>query len=224
MTGSATLTNPAIVPSSTINITVSPSSRRALALAVKSPLCNPISVIRARLPNATALPPTVPLTPLPVIASKSSASAKATLRSSAPRTMASANGCSEPRSSEAANRSTSASSCSASGKTATSFGLPTVNVPVLSTISVSTFSKRSRASAFLINTPACAPRPVAVMIDIGVAKPRAQGQAIIKTATADTSAYDKAGAGPQIDQAIKETIATPITAGTNLPATMSAHF
>ena len=46
----------------------------------------------------------------------------------------------------------------------------------------------SKASAFLINTPAIAPRPVPTMIDIGVANPNAQGQAIIKTATALTSA------------------------------------
>ena len=38
--------------------------------------------------------------------------------------------------------------------TATTFGLPSVSVPVLSTTSVSTFSMRSSASAFLIRTPA----------------------------------------------------------------------
>ncbi len=46
----------------------------------------------------------------------------------------------------------------------------------------------SSASAFLISTPACAPRPVAVMIDIGVARPSAQGQAMISTAIAAISA------------------------------------
>ena len=68
------------------------------------------------------------------------------------------------------------------------FGLPSVSVPVLSTTSVSTFSSRSSASAFLISTPACAPRPTPTMIDIGVARPSAQGQAMIRTATAATSA------------------------------------
>ena len=47
--------------------------------------------------------------------------------------------------------------------------------------SVSTFSMRSSASAFLIRTPACAPRPTPTMIDIGVARPSAQGQAMIST-------------------------------------------
>jgi hypothetical protein len=66
--------------------------------------------------------------------------------------------------------------------------LPTVSVPVLSTISVSTLAKVSSASAFLISTPTWAPRPVAVMIDLGVARPSAQGQAMISTAMAETSA------------------------------------
>ena len=67
------------------------------------------------------------------------------------------------------------------GTIATTFGLPSVSVPVLSTTSVSTFSMRSSASAFLISTPACAPRPTPTMIDIGVARPSAQGQAMIST-------------------------------------------
>ena len=67
-------------------------------------------------------------------------------------------------------------------------GLPSVSVPVLSTTSVSTFSSRSSASAFLISTPASAPRPTPTMIDIGVARPSAHGQAMMSTATAATSA------------------------------------
>ena len=74
----------------------------------------------------------------------------------------------------------------APGTIAVTFGLPSVSVPVLSTTSVSTFSMRSSASAFLISTPACAPRPTPTMIDIGVARPSAQGQAMMRTATAAT--------------------------------------
>ena len=55
-------------------------------------------------------------------------------------------------------------------------------------MSVSTFSKRSNASACLTRTPAVAPRPVPTMMDMGVANPNAQGQAIINTATAFSSA------------------------------------
>ena len=69
---------------------------------------------------------------------------------------------------------------------ATTLGLPSVNVPVLSSTSVSTLSMRSSASAFLISTPSCAPRPTPTMIDIGVARPSAQGQAMISTVTAAT--------------------------------------
>ena len=74
------------------------------------------------------------------------------------------------------------------GTTAVTAGLPSVSVPVLSTTSVSTFSMRSSASAFLISTPAWAPRPTPTMIDIGVASPSAQGQAMMSTATAATRA------------------------------------
>ena len=73
-------------------------------------------------------------------------------------------------------RQHSASVTPAAATTATRRGLPSVRVPVLSTTSVSTFSSVSSASAFLIRTPACAPRPVPTMIDMGVARPSAQGR------------------------------------------------
>ena len=86
---------------------------------------------------------------------------------------------------------------------ATTLGLPSVSVPVLSTTSVSTFSMRSRASAFLISTPDCAPRPTPTMIDIGVARPSAHGHAMISTETAAIRPYVKRGSGPQMDHAAK---------------------
>jgi hypothetical protein len=46
----------------------------------------------------------------------------------------------------------------------------------------------SSASAFRTSTPAAAPRPVPTMIDMGVARPSAQGQAMMSTATAFTTA------------------------------------
>ena len=61
-------------------------------------------------------------------------------------------------------------------------------VPVLSTTIVVTFSRISSASALRISTPPSAPRPVPTMMDIGVARPSAQGHAMIRTATALTSA------------------------------------
>ena len=98
--------------------------------------------------------------------------------------MASASGCSLPRSSVAANRNSVASSRFDAVIVVTNWGLPSVRVPVLSTTKVSMWRSSSMASAFLNNTPTVAPLPVAVMTDIGVAKPSAQGQAMMSTATA----------------------------------------
>ena len=52
------------------------------------------------------------------------------------------------------------------------------------------------------------------MIEIGVASPRAQGQATINTDTAATRPDAMAGDGPQIAQAAKAMTATSTTAGT----------
>ena len=59
------------------------------------------------------------------------------------------------------------------------------------------------------------------MMDVGVAKPMAQGQAMINTATALTKAKVKRGSGPQIHQAKKVKAANTITAGTNHKVTLS---
>ena len=55
-----------------------------------------------------------------------------------------------------------------------------------------------------------APRPVPTMIDIGVASPSAHGQAMIRTATALTSAWASRGSGPMIAQVMNVTTATSI--------------
>src|ERR1700733_12363071 len=101
--------------------------------------------------------------------------------------------------------------------TAVRLGLPSVKVPVLSTTSVSTRSISSIASALRTSTPSRAPRPVPTMIDIGVARPSAQGQAINSTEIAATSAKPNAGGGPKTIQARNATAATASTAGTNQP-------
>ena len=102
-------------------------------------------------------------------------------------------------------------------------GFPSVRVPVLSTTKVSTFSNRSRDSAFLTRTPAPAPLPTPTMIDIGVASPSAHGHAMISTDTAATTARPSAGAGAQIIQAANAAAADTMTAGTNQPAAESAR-
>ena len=85
-------------------------------------------------------------------------------------------------------RSTSSSVKPGAASTPVRRGLPSVSVPVLSTTRVSTAASRSSAAALRTSTPACAPRPVATMIEIGVASPSAQGQAMMSTLTAATSA------------------------------------
>ena len=60
------------------------------------------------------------------------------------------------------------------------------------------------------------------MIDIGVARPSAQGHAMIRTVTATMSAWASRGSGPTVAQTRNATTATTITAGTNQAATRSA--
>src|SRR5450759_1245884 len=69
-----------------------------------------------------------------------------------------------------------------------------------------------------------APLPVATMIDMGVARPRAQGQAMINTDTAAISAWANLGSGPKKYQTTNATRAMAITAGTKYPDTTSASF
>ena len=104
-----------------------------------------------------------------------------------------------------------------------SLGLPSVRVPVLSTTSVVTFSNRSSASAFFTRTPSCAPRPTPTMMDIGVARPRAHGQAMMRTATAQTMACASFGCGPSHIHRMKLSAEIASTTGTKMPATLSAR-
>ena len=62
--------------------------------------------------------------------------------------------------------------------------------------------------------PCAAPLPVPTVIDMGVASPRAQGQAMISTDTAATSAKMNTGGGPTSTQATKVHTAITITEGT----------
>ena len=155
------------------------------------------SSISARLPSATSRRRPCPRTPLPVIDSKPVASRErdAALLGALDdrrreRMLAAAlEARGEPR-------AASARRSPAPATTPTSFGLPSVSVPVLSTTSVSTLRRTSIASALRNSTPIVAPLPVATMIDIGVARPSAHGHAMISTATALMSACAMRGSGP----------------------------
>ncbi len=73
-----------------------------------------------------------------------------------------------------------------------------------------------------MSTPDWAPRPTPTMIDIGVAKPSAQGQAMMSTETAAIRPKVSRGSGPNSDQPLKASTATASTSGTNQPETRSA--
>ena len=79
------------------------------------------------------------------------------------------------------------------------------------------------ASAFRKSTPIVAPLPVATMMDMGVARPSAHGQAMMRTATALTRACASRGSGPIAAQIAKVAAATAMTAGTKTPAATSAR-
>ena len=191
--GSATPSRPASAPSTATNID-------GLALARAAPRRASASVAGVdaeRLAAARALPSATRAAvdasarrPCPVTDSKLVGARRARApRSRAPATIAAASGCSLPRSRLAASRSSVVSSKPASGDD---------RRPAAACLRSACRScrrracrpsrRRSSASAFLISTPAVAPRPVPTMIDIGVARPSAHGQAMISTATALTSA------------------------------------
>jgi hypothetical protein len=60
------------------------------------------------------------------------------------------------------------------------------------------------------------------MMDIGVASPNAQGQAMISTVTAFTTAWAILGCGPTLAQSTNVAAATASTAGTNQALIRSA--
>ena len=97
-------------------------------------------------------------------------------------------------------------------------------VPVLSNKTVFILCANSKCSPSLINIPFSAPLPIPTINAVGVAKPIAQGQAIISTATKFIKAKVKEFSPPKIIQSIKVRIAITITIGTKIAATLSANF
>ncbi len=95
-------------------------------------------------------------------------------------------------------------------------------VPVLSSTTVSIRCAVSRASPDLIRIPFSAPFPVPTIIATGVASPRAQGQEITRTAIAPDIA--NSNAAPARSHTANVTAAIPITAGTKMPAVLSASL
>ena len=195
------------------------------AFATRPSKAIPESSINAWFPNRTVCPFTWATIPLPGIAWNSDTAANSSPRFWASLTIASPNGCSEPRSADAANSKSSCSELPSAAEATRSVttGFPVVRVPVLSKTTVSTLWAISRACACLISTPISAPLPVPTMIAVGVASPSAHGQAIISTETKTNVENVKAGAGPSSIQNRKAAPAAIMTAGTKYAATWSAN-
>ncbi len=116
-----------------------------------------------------------------------------------------------------ANRSTSSGE---SATTSCSVSCPVVTVPVLSSTTVSMRRVLSRICGPFTTMPSCAPRPVPTIRAVGVASPRAQGHAMISTAT---PAVNAAWALPSsVNQSVNVSAARAMTTGTNTADTRSA--
>ena len=132
-------------------------------------------------------------------------------RSTASRTIASPNGCSEPFSALAAYLSNSSSGKPIVTMSVT-LGFPSVIVPVLSNTIVVNLCVVSNASPPLIKIPCSAPFPVPTIIAVGVAKPKAHGQAMTKTEMKIDNA--KTPLSPANNHEIDDMNAKVITIGT----------
>ncbi len=171
------------------------------------------------LPTRTLRRRTFASTPKPLVARKSSSSARGSPHCLVPSTTALAIGCSLPASTLAASTSVCFPSLF-KGIQSVNAGSPLVMVPVLSNMIVLSRWAVSRASLFLNRMPMPAPLPVPTIMAVGVANPNAQGHAITSTATiriiAGTNSPPTAHQTPSVIPAM-----TMIT-GTKTAETLSA--
>ena len=103
-------------------------------------------------------------------------------------------------------------------------GLPSVIVPVLSRTMVSMCRAASRLSALRMRIPSLAPRPMPTMIAVGVARPRAHGQAIISTVTAAMSPCSSPPWGRRMSHNTQVMRAMKTMTGTKMRAMRSTSF
>ena len=219
---SATMMAARMAPSQPTNTGVWPSaSARALASRSGGVSGMAQSARSRSRPTMTAWPLTTPCTPRPSTLAKPSTAGSGPRRSRAPVAMAWAMGCSEASSRAPARRSASAGSVPSTVTTSTSAMRPVVTVPVLSKTMVSIWRVDSRTSGPLMRIPSWAPRPVPTRSAVGVASPRAQGQAMINTATPAVKAV--AAVSPVPSQKPRVPMASPMTIGTNTAEIWSAR-
>ena len=218
LTLSATPAIAANVPSTARYKGVRPLSARpnaGLAAASPSGKVTPSRRMNRSAPARTRSPPTCACTPYPGMAAKSVATGITTPAARAARNIAPATGCSDPASTPASSARTWARSNPGITSRSVKSGRPAVSVPVLSNATTATPCKACNASPLRNSTPSSAARPVPTMIDVGVANPIAQGQAMIRTDTPAISACPSVGLGPTHSQTATVRAASPSTAGTN---------
>ena len=220
-TPSATITTARTRPSHPASTAVWPASSAALRAAVNlSSADQRRSSNSDARPTTRARPSTVPSTPSPCRLVNASTVGSGPTRSSAAAARARPIGCSEAFSSAPTRSSASSPSTSSAATTSTTDMVPVVTVPVLSSTTVSTRRVDSSTSGPLMSRPSCAPRPVPTSSAVGVARPSAQGHAMIST---DTAAVNAAAApAPATSHPARVASESAITAGTNTAATRSA--
>ena len=174
-------------------------------------------------PTTTARPSTVPCTPRPSwLTNSSTAGSCASCRLVASAAIARATGCSDAASSAPTSLHALASSIAEVVVIPAGWSFPVVTVPVLSRTIVSTRLVDSRTSGPRMIIPSCAPRPVPTIRAVGVARPSAQGQAMIRTATAAVKA--EAALPSTSSQAASVQSAMTITTGTKIAEIRSASL
>ena len=131
-------------------------------------------------------------------------------------------GCSLANSSAPIMRKASRRSMPSAHTTLRNCMTPVVTVPVLSNTTVSIRRVLCSTSTPLITMPSWAPRPLPTISAVGVAKPNAQGQAIMRTATAAVNAF--VASPSTTNHAINVTSEMSSTTGTKMLLTLSASF
>ena len=185
LTVSATASTPAGSPSTATRTGVLPWADSSAAIGSRAPVLMPASASSRALPTRTACPSTVACTPLPVIESNPVAAGMARPRSRAPATIAAASGCSLSASAAATSASSSSSVQSPGGPDVGERGLAGGDGAGLVQHDRVQLVRGLQRLGGADQDPAWAPLPVPTMMDSGVARPSAHGQAMISTETAD---------------------------------------
>ena len=188
---SATAMAPCRTPSQATATTVAPRpcapSTKAVSQGAASAGASKDDCSHEWRPTRTSAPSTLPRTPRPRAFWNSVTGTGGPSRSAAAWVMALATGCSLACSTAPALANT-ASGSAANAATSITVIRPVVMVPVLSSTTVSTLRVLSRTSGPRMMIPICAPRPVPTSSAVGVASPKAHGQAMMRTATAAVKA------------------------------------